>query len=107
MKDVPLKGYLKEGDRIAFGNSELQVLAIPGHTPGGLAFYAPNDGFVMVGDSLFMGSIGRTDLWGGSQEALVSAIRRKLLVLPPETRVYPGHGPATSIAYEKNHNPYI
>ena len=107
VKDVPLKGYLKEGDRIAFGNSELRVLAIPGHTPGGLAFYAPNDAFVMVGDSLFMGSIGRTDLWGGSQEALVSAIRRKLLVLPPETRVYPGHGPATSIAYEKNHNPYI
>lgn len=107
IKNVPLKGYLKEGDSISFGNSALHVLEIPGHSPGGLAFYSPDDKFVVVGDSLFMGSIGRTDLWGGNHQVLVSAIRQKLLTLPPDTRVYTGHGPATTIKYEQEHNPYI
>lgn len=105
--NVPLKSYLKEGDRIQFGHSELQVIETPGHTPGGLSFYAPTTGFVIVGDSLFRGSIGRTDLWGGNHEALVNSIRQKLMTLPSKTVVYPGHGPTTTIENEKRINPYI
>lgn len=107
VEEVPLKGYLQEGDWIRFGNSELEVLALPGHTPGGVAFYAPKDRMVFVGDSLFAGSIGRTDLWGGSQQQLVGALRNKILTLPEETVVYPGHGPATTVGEEKQHNMYM
>ena len=107
IKSIPLANELNEGDVVRFGKSELKVLAVPGHTPGGLAFYNEQDGFVMVGDSLFMGSIGRTDLWGGSAEALVTALRKNLMTLPEETIVYPGHGPTTTIGHEKTNNPYI
>lgn len=104
---VPLRGHLSEGDVVRFGKSELKVLAVPGHSPGGLAFYSPADNLVLTGDSLFAGSVGRTDLWGGNHQALISAIREKLLTLPDETKVYPGHGPATTIGKEKKNNPYI
>ena len=87
--------------------SELAVLSVPGHSPGGVAFYNKKNGFVIVGDSLFTGSIGRTDLWGGNQDILLAAIKDKLLSLPDETVVYPGHGPETRIIDEKLNNPYL
>lgn len=107
VKDVPLKGYLKDGDKIVFGNSELEVIALPGHTPGGIAFFSAADNFVIVGDSLFAGSIGRTDLWGGNQNTLVSSLRKRIMTLPDDTKVFPGHGPATTVKNEKEFNPYI
>lgn len=97
---------LADGDTITVGKSTLHVLAVPGHTPGGLAFYCPEQKFIITGDSLFRGSIGRTDL-GGDQATLVSSIRSKLLTLPDDTTVIPGHGSTTTIGAEKRHNPYI
>ena len=97
---------LADGDTITVGKSTLHVLAVPGHTPGGLAFYCPEQKFIITGDSLFRGSVGRTDL-GGDQATLVSSIRSKLLTLPDDTTVIPGHGPTTTIGAEKRHNPYI
>ncbi|ETK12520.1 hypothetical protein T235_08810, partial [Tannerella sp. oral taxon BU063 isolate Cell 8/11] len=104
---VPVTKYLSEGDTVRFGQSELQVLATPGHSPGSLSFYASQDGFVLSGDALFEGSIGRTDLWGGDLRTLITAIREKLLTLPDATVVYSGHGPATTVGIEKNENPYL
>ncbi len=104
----PVAGkFLKEGDRIVFGNSELQVLAVPGHSPGGLCFYSEKDHLLLTGDSLFAGSIGRTDLPGGNTRQLLQGIRNKLFVLPDEVRVIPGHGPMTSIGEERKHNPFF
>jgi len=99
--------YLADGDTIRFGRHELKVIRIPGHSPGGSCFYLAKDGILISGDSLFAESIGRTDLPGGSQAQLVGAIRSKLLTLPEDTRVFPGHGPATTIGHEKRHNPYL
>lgn len=107
VEDVPVEHYLVNGERIRFGHSELEVLTVPGHTPGGLAFYNEKNGFVVVGDSLFAGSIGRTDLWGGNQEVLLAALHDKILSLPDETIVYPGHGPETRVIDEKLENPYL
>jgi glyoxylase-like metal-dependent hydrolase (beta-lactamase superfamily II) len=106
-KSVPVGKYLVNGEIIKFGKSELAVLSVPGHSPGGVAFYNKKNGFVIVGDSLFAGSIGRTDLWGGNQDILLAAIKDKLLSLPDETVVYPGHGPETRIIDEKLNNPYL
>ena len=92
---------------IKFGHSELLVLTVPGHSPGSVAFYNKKNGFAIVGDALFAGSIGRTDLWGGNQEVLIAAINDKLLSLPDETVIYPGHGPETRVIDEKLNNPYL
>lgn len=99
--------YLAEGDSVRFGNHEIKVIHIPGHSPGGCCFYLAKDGILISGDSLFAESIGRTDLPGGSQTQLVGAIRSKLLTLPEKTKVFPGHGPSTTIGHEKKHNPYL
>lgn len=99
--------YLADGQAITFGGIELRVIHTPGHSPGGSCFYLPSEGKLLSGDTLFAESIGRTDLTGGSQAQLVSSIKSKLLILPDDTRVYPGHGPATTIGYEKSHNPYL
>jgi glyoxylase-like metal-dependent hydrolase (beta-lactamase superfamily II) len=96
---------LVDGDEIKIGESTLKVIHLPGHSPGGICLHVGND--LIVGDGLFAGSIGRTDLPGGSQELLVSGIRQKLLVLPETTVVHPGHGPATTIGREKIHNPFL
>ncbi len=106
-ESVPVEKYLAEGDTVRFGRSELQVLSTPGHSPGSLSFYSPADGFVLSGDALFAGSIGRTDLWGGDFRTLITAIREKLLTLPDDTVVYSGHGPATTVSIERNENPYL
>lgn len=111
MKEVsepPALGkYLKDGERVRFGNTILQVIATPGHTPGGLCFYNKTGGLLFSGDTLFAGSIGRTDLPGGDSEQLIASIRSKLLVLADETQVIPGHGSATTIGREKSSNPYV
>ena len=107
VENVPVEKYIVGGEIIKFGTSELQVLTVPGHSPGSVAFYNKKNGFVIVGDALFAGSIGRTDLWGGNQEVLVAAIHDKLLSLPDETVIYPGHGPETRVIDEKFNNPYL
>lgn len=99
--------YLEDGERITIGNGELQVIHVPGHSPGSIALYDKEGGFVIAGDALFSGSIGRTDLPGGNMKQLLSAIREKLFSLPDETVVYSGHGPATTIGTEKRSNPFF
>jgi glyoxylase-like metal-dependent hydrolase (beta-lactamase superfamily II) len=98
---------LNDGQIISFGSIKLQVLHVPGHSSGGLAFYCKEENVVFTGDALFAGSIGRTDLPGGNFDTLINSIRTKLFVLPPETVVYPGHGESTSIGEEMRSNPYI
>jgi len=98
---------LEEGDPIEAAGIRLEVLHTPGHTPGGISLLSRAEGAVFTGDALFAESIGRTDFPGGDHRQLVSAIRNKLLALPDETRVYPGHGPSTTIGWERRHNPYL
>lgn len=99
--------YLKEGDQIHFGNQVLDILFVPGHSPGSIVFYNKQAKSLFVGDVLFQGSVGRTDLIGGNHTQLISGIVSKLLTLPDDTIVYPGHGPSTTIGKEKNTNPYL
>ncbi|MDJ0987168.1 MAG: MBL fold metallo-hydrolase [Desulfobacterales bacterium] len=96
---------IDDGDTITFGNITLNVIHTPGHTPGGVSLFA--DGHVFVGDTLFAGSIGRTDFPGGSFETLKSSIQDKLFALPEDARVYTGHGPETTIGHEKQTNPFV
>lgn len=96
---------LKDGDVIELGNLSFKVIHTPGHSPGGICLHV--DDCLFVGDTLFCGSIGRTDLPGGNHQQLINNIKTKLLCLPDETKVYPGHGPATSIGQEKRHNPFL
>lgn len=96
---------LKDNDRVEVGEVEFRVIHTPGHTPGGICLYRP--GVIFVGDTLFAGSIGRTDLPGGSYSQLLSSIQERLLPLPGETVVYCGHGPATTIGEEKRFNPFL
>jgi hydroxyacylglutathione hydrolase len=99
--------YISENEQIHFGNSVLEVIHLPGHSPGGVGFYCKDQHFIVVGDVLFKGSIGRTDLPGGDFDQLISSIRTRLLVLPENTIVYPGHGPHTTIDEEKRTNPFL
>jgi glyoxylase-like metal-dependent hydrolase (beta-lactamase superfamily II) len=98
---------LSEPDTIELAGVKLRVLYTPGHTPGGICLYSADDGVAIVGDTLFAGSIGRTDFPGGSESQLLNGVREKLFTLPDETKVYPGHGPATTIAQERAHNPFF
>lgn len=102
-----LGGYLYDGDVIKFGSKELVVIEVPGHSPGGLAFYSKADKVVFSGDSLFQGSVGRTDLAGGSYETLISYLLKNIVSLPADTVVYPGHGGSTTIQQELDYNPYL
>lgn len=98
---------LNDGDSFMLGDEKVQVIAVPGHSPGGIALYCPESGFVLTGDSLFQGSIGRTDLPGGNFTQLVGSVRSKLLTLPPETVVLPGHGGETTVGRELEANPFV
>lgn len=98
---------LNDGDVIRLDDDEIHVLSTPGHTPGGLSFYIPSKRLALVGDSLFQGSVGRTDLPGGDHTVLIASIKTKLLSLPGAVTLAPGHGPATTVAAEKSFNPYI
>lgn len=99
--------FIEAGSTLAFGNTRLEVLHTPGHSPGSLSFYCREDDFILSGDVLFMEGIGRTDLPGGNMDTLLDSIRRQLFNLPGETLVYPGHGPATTIRHEKEYNPFL
>lgn len=99
--------FLKEGDKVTLGNDELRVIEAPGHSPGSICFYSAAQNFIISGDVLFQGSIGRTDLPGGNHETLLNSIRQKLFVLPDETLVYSGHGSPTTIGMEKRYNPFL
>jgi glyoxylase-like metal-dependent hydrolase (beta-lactamase superfamily II) len=107
IQNVPVKKYIVGNEAISFGNSELIALLVPGHSPGSLIFYNKKDGFAIVGDAIFNGSIGRTDLWGGNHDVLVAAIKDKILSLPDETILYPGHGQATNVIAESLNNPFL
>ena len=98
---------LSEGDTLQLGDEIIQVLHVPGHSPGGLAFYVPQSNLLFSGDTIFNGSIGRTDLWGGDFAQLINSIREKILPLPDETVIASGHGPTTTVADEKRCNPFL
>lgn len=98
---------LKDGDVIEIGNSRLEVIHVPGHSPGGIALYDKADGLLFSGDSLFRGSIGRTDLEGGDHKTLLNSLRNRILTLPDDTLVLPGHGNFTRTGIEKSSNPYL
>lgn len=99
--------FWDEGDVITFGNSELEVLFTPGHSPASISFYNRKGNFIIGGDVLFHGSIGRTDLPGGNFETLTNIIRTKFFTLPDQTKVYSGHGEVTTVLNEKLHNPFL
>lgn len=105
--DVAIDTPLHEGDIIKIGDGELKVLHVPGHSPGSIVLYDPVSHFIIAGDVLFAGSIGRTDLPGGNHDQLIEGIHDKLLTLPDETTVFPGHGPSTTIGEERGSNPYL
>ncbi len=99
--------FIEDNEEIRFGASVLTAILIPGHSPASLAYYSQEDSFVISGDVLFPDDIGRTDLYGGNHNQLVSEIKTRLFTLPDHTIVYPGHGPSTTIGAEKTHNPYL
>jgi len=92
---------------VSFGSLALRVLATPGHTPGGVCYLSETDGILFCGDTLFQGSIGRTDLPGGDTDVLLESIQRKILTLPDAIICYPGHGPRTTVGTERGGNPFL
>lgn len=106
--DMPApERFLKEGDEVRFGGQCLRVLYTPGHCDGSISLYDAANHFVICGDLVFEGSVGRTDLPTGSHELLVQMIQEKIFTLPDDTVIYPGHGPNTTVGYEKSHNPFL
>ena len=104
--DIPAS-FLRVGDILKFGNTQLEILFTPGHSPGSISFYSKEDKFVVAGDVLFRQSIGRTDLPGGNFETLIKSIREKLFTLGDDVVVYSGHGPSSTIGFEKENNPFL
>lgn len=99
--------FISDGSKLKLGEEIIKVIATPGHSLGGVCYYIPESGFILTGDTLFQGSIGRTDLPGGNQRQLIKSIKNKLMKLPADTVVYPGHGPATTIGREAVSNPFL
>ena len=99
--------YLDENDKISFGNATIEIIHVPGHSPGSLVYYLPESKNLFSGDVLFQYDIGRTDLAGGNHDQLIKGIKEKLMILPDDVCVYPGHGPKTTIGVERERNPYI
>ena len=104
---APLGKYICDGDIIHFGNTELEAIHVPGHSPGSMVYYSKENKCLFSGDVLFQGSIGRADLTGGNFDELREHICSRLFTLPHDTIVYPGHGPSTTIGEEKTHNPFF
>lgn len=104
---IVIENTLSEGDVIHLGNSILEVMHVPGHSPGGIVLYAPKEKFLISGDVIFHNSIGRTDLPGGNYNQLIKGIKNKILSLPDDTLIYPGHGSLTTVGEEKQNNPFI
>lgn len=107
VQSIPVEKHIVGNEVIRFGHSELVALLVPGHSPGSLAFYNKKNGFAITGDAIFNRGIGRTDLWGGNQDVLIAAIKDKILSLPDETILYPGHGSATNVIEESLNNPFL
>jgi hydroxyacylglutathione hydrolase len=99
--------WIDETQTITLGEDEVQILFTPGHSPGSISFYAPNEGFIISGDVIFKESIGRTDLPGANHETLLTSIKTQLFILPDNVTVYNGHGEETTIGHEKLHNPFL
>ncbi len=106
-QSIKIEQPINDGDTITIGNELIKLIHVPGHSPGSIVIYAPQSGFIISGDVLFKNSIGRTDLAKGNYQQLISGITKKLLSLPKETIVYPGHGLSTTIDDEIQYNPYI
>lgn len=107
VESAPAGNFIGDGDLIKFGNHTIEVISTPGHTPGGLCFYLKDEKVLFSGDSLFQGSIGRTDFPGGNGVMLVEMLKEKVLTLPDDVKVFPGHGPATDIKTERTSNIYF
>lgn len=103
----PIGRCLNDGDIVNFGNHHFEIIFTPGHTPGGISLYCSAEKVLFSGDSLFRGSIGRCDLPGGDLDTLIDSIKSRLLTLPDDTIVYPGHGSSTTIGFERMQNPYL
>lgn len=104
---VEIDRELHHGDVIEIGGEQVEVLSVPGHSPGSIVLYFPKSKWAITGDVLFKGSIGRTDLVAGNHQLLIDGIRRKVFTLPADVTVYPGHGEPTMIGHEQRHNPYV
>ncbi len=104
---VDIDVNLTDGDIIEIGESTLKVISTPGHTQGGICLYDEKDKLLFSGDTIFYGSVGRTDLPGGNQMQLIKSIRDKILTLPSDVRILPGHGNYTTVGYEQHHNPFV
>jgi hydroxyacylglutathione hydrolase len=105
---VEVDEFLKEGDALRWGSLALEVLHTPGHSPGSLSLHLPGENSrIFSGDTLFQGSIGRTDLWGGSFDEILRSIHNRLLIFPDQTPVFPGHGAPTTIGEERASNPFL
>ena len=100
-------GWIADGDFFSFGNSGITAWHAPGHSPGSLIFYEKDSKILITGDVLFAGSIGRTDLSGGNFNTLIDSINTKILILPDDTQIFPGHGPASFVGIEKEQNPFL
>lgn len=105
--NITISNDIHDGDYLSFGNSRLKAINVPGHSQGSMVFYCEEQNFCVSGDVLFQYSIGRSDFPGGNEEQLIDSINRKLLTLPGETAIHPGHGQATTIDDERQYNPYI
>ena len=103
----PIDEFIEEGQTIEFGQSGFEVIHVPGHAPGHVVFYSKNDNLLIAGDVIFYGSIGRTDLPGGDFDTLITNIKEKLFPLANDTKVYCGHGPETTLGFEKENNPFL
>lgn len=106
-QDLEADNLLQEGDTLSVGKLSAKVLHTPGHSPGGISLWLPEEDVVFCGDTLFREGLGRSDLPGGDHQTLIESICDKLLTLPEETRVYPGHGAPTTVAHEMRHNPWL
>ena len=109
LEDVPESRYtlVEQDDTIQLGGETLRVLFVPGHAPGHIAFYAADSGILLSGDTLLLGTIGRTDFWYGDYDQLLAAIKAQYMPLPDETIVFSGHGPETTIGHERRHNSFL
>jgi len=104
----PIDKFLEDEEELCFGQHKIQIIHTPGHSPGGVCFKLKDgDEMVFSGDTLFQGSIGRTDLWGGNFDELIRSIRNRILVLSDDIQVFPGHGPSTLVGKEKRNNPFL
>lgn len=106
-QDAEPDKFIDQNQKLKIGNTELEIRFVPGHSPGHLVFYHEQSGICIAGDTLFQGSIGRTDLPGGNHQTLLRSIKSELFTLPDDTKVYPGHGPETTIGTEKEYNPFV